>query len=1458
MVMEQNNRSMLPFADEDRLSSTGERIVADRYLLKDAKKESLKPGSLVVAVVDKKRAYHELGRVVSTDVAGRTAVVELRDGHRVERSYEELDVLKEQAPREMWRRIAKGAAAATKDPAYWEERFYRLQSGWKYVPGGRINASMGTGMKTTSYNCFVIPNVGPGPRDYARSFGQTLEIQARSGGVGMNLSRVPPQGSLIPVSTGSRRAHLQLVLDVWHPDLFDFLQEPYSHSTKVVRVNRAFLRAVEDRADWTFVFPDTSFDRYDELWDGDLAKWMKQDLPLKYGSTVPALTVYDKILDSGVVMAEDVLGTVLIPGDSRGTIAETLGDMWEHMAHGKRVAVVLSSLRPRYTYVKGVNGRSSGAYSWGILYDKGNQVFCDGFGPVGVGEIMSVGCQLTLQGGSRRGALMLILNDRHADLHKFIRAKQVDGVITGANVSVGISEEFMAAKKEGGTWSLGFPRLDEMDEFDGDFARWVSSGRELDVTETLPAEELWDEIVTSAWKSAEPGVVFLGRYNAMSNSWYFNPIIATNPCFHPDTRIATEYGYLRIEDLYRKVGSAPFRILTDDRVMNRLEVVNGRSYAIPGVRARTAMVFPTGFKKTIKVTLKNGMEIKVTPEHRLLTAGGWKEAKDLRRGDPVLIQSGEGLFPESDDLGRDWGWFLGWLIGDGWLSERGDTGMVFGREDGEVIPEMVRIGKTLSGVEAKVYERENGTFQVSWRSREFRDRLLTLGVKPVRAVNKEVPGALFSASRETVRAFLQALFSAGGTVYENDEHYRAVRMASASKKLLQDVQLLLLNFGIQGKIYPKPKREQARFHDRTMGGEDRVYGGTGFYEFILAGADVLTFQKEIGFVLARRKQEALERIGRPSRQRETFCSAVEAVEEAEEVMVYDVTEPETHSLIAGGVVAHNCGEQGLPAFGICNLGAVVLSKFTTGFEDSGVEAKFTDPAKEEYIRGLLRKHFDEDRAEFFLRHIKWEELEEVTRTGLRFQDAVIDATYYPFEENRKNQLSERRVGLGIMGLHDLLIHCGVRYGSEESTKLIDVLVGMMAEWCYLESVELAKENGPFPQFDPDKFLQSGYMRHMAREKPHVVEAIRKHGVRNVTTMTIAPTGTTGTMVGCSTGCEPYYAWSYFRNSRLGMFEENAQVVDEYLALHPGVDKEHLPEYFVTAMELSPEEHVRVQAALQKWIDSSISKTCNAPESYSIEDTKRLYDLAYDLGCKGVTVYRDGSRSEQVLALSEDKLKKDAKDGEAGQAVAEAGGGGLRPAVSGSGANPRAGTAGYVKRKRPDVLYGATYKKETPLGTAYITINDDPEDHLAREIFVNIGKAGSDVYAANEALGRAITLYLMDSQNPDKEAVLVRHFSGIGGYSAVGFGERRITSVPDAIAKSLIEHAETFPLRHPGMYHAAAADGDKGAGGNRNGNGNGRSLRSFNVGKDLCPNCHRPSLVRQGGCFECEACGYSKC
>ena len=210
------------------------------------------------------------------------------------------------------------------------------------------------------------------------------------------------------------------------------------------------------------------------------------------------------------------------------------------------------------------------------------------------------------------------------------------------------------------------------------------------------------------------------------------------------------------------------------------------------------------------------------------------------------------------------------------------------------------------------------------------------------------------------------------------------------------------------------------------------------------------------------------------------------------------------------VIATNpCGEQGIPGFSVCNLGAVNLAFMANGWFDQMDIRSFKNKKLEKQIRKELQKHFDDEMTERLLYNIKWEELEKVTRLGLRFQDAIIDATFYPFEENKKQQLGERRVGLGFMGLHDLMIYNGVRYGSEDSEKFCDVLIGMMAEWCYLESIELAKENGPFPFYKQEEFLSSGYMKQMAKEKPHVVAEIKKHGIRNVTSMTIAPTGTTG-------------------------------------------------------------------------------------------------------------------------------------------------------------------------------------------------------------------------------------------------------------------------------------------------------------------------------------------------------------
>ncbi|MBX9972997.1 vitamin B12-dependent ribonucleotide reductase [Cytobacillus firmus] len=307
------------------------------------------------------------------------------------------------------------------------------------------------------------------------------------------------------------------------------------------------------------------------------------------------------------------------------------------------------------------------------------------------------------------------------------------------------------------------------------------------------------------------------------------------------------------------------------------------------------------------------------------------------------------------------------------------------------------------------------------------------------------------------------------------------------------------------------------------------------------------------------------------------------------------------------VVATNpCGEQPLAPYSVCNLAAVNLAEM----------------------------------ADKENKTVNFEKLKRTVEVGVRMQDNVIDATPYFLEENKKQALGERRVGLGVMGLHDLLIYCETEYGSEEGNVLIDKVFETIAATAYKASVELAKEKGSFPFLtgeNPEEtnrlrkaFTETGFMQKMPED---IRESILESGIRNSHLLTVAPTGSTGTMVGVSTGLEPYFSFSYFRSGRLGKFiEVKADIVQEYLDRNPDADPNNLPEWFVAAMDLAPEAHADVQCVIQRWIDSSISKTVNAPKGYSVEQVEKVYERLYRGGAKGGTVYVDGSRDSQVLTL----------------------------------------------------------------------------------------------------------------------------------------------------------------------------------------------------------------------------------
>jgi ribonucleoside-diphosphate reductase alpha chain len=515
-----------------------------------------------------------------------------------------------------------------------------------------------------------------------------------------------------------------------------------------------------------------------------------------------------------------------------------------------------------------------------------------------------------------------------------------------------------------------------------------------------------------------------------------------------------------------------------------------------------------------------------------------------------------------------------------------------------------------------------------------------------------------------------------------------------------------------------------------------------------------------------------------------------------------------------------CGEQPLGAWAVCNLGALNLSNFVVGGE--------MDYA-------LLAEH---------------------TRVAIRMLDNVVDANYYFYKENEEQQKNIRRTGLGTMGLGDALIKMKIAYGSDTAIPVVEKIYKTIRDAAYDESAEIAREKGPFPKFDKEKYLQGAFIKRLPLE---IQEKIAKYGIRSAVLLTQAPTGTTSLVSGASSGIEPVYDFAMVRRDRTGehilyhpLYEEWRNSVPE------GTGK---PSYFVSANDLTPEEHVKMQATIQYYTDSSISKTVNAPNAHSVEDVKRLYTMAYDLGCKGVTYMRDGSRAG-VLSHIEEKPAEEVK----------------KETVE----------INAKLRHRPEVLTGYTYRVQTPVGEAFVTINEDPDGNPF-EVFINVGKAGSDITADAEAMGRlmSVALRIPSAYSPQQVAEKIAfQLKGIGGSGALGFGASRVRSLADAISKVMYEHIAIKEQKKLEASGQVLAEGNKQSvfvaeapnghtNGNGNGNGNGHKLpvplekEMEAVGQialplpdkaqtDFCPSCGQAKLVYEEGCKKCYACGYSAC
>ena len=488
------------------------------------------------------------------------------------------------------------------------------------------------------------------------------------------------------------------------------------------------------------------------------------------------------------------------------------------------------------------------------------------------------------------------------------------------------------------------------------------------------------------------------------------------------------------------------------------------------------------------------------------------------------------------------------------------------------------------------------------------------------------------------------------------------------------------------------------------------------------------------------------------------------------------------------VSTNPCAEQPLPDGGCCNLGAINLERFV------------------------------DENSNFMINEFK-----EAVAIGTRFLDNVVDYNMdrHALDDQKNNATNDRRVGLGILGLGDMLVRLGIKYDSEDALQTIEQIMQIFRDTAYETSAELSIEKGQYPNFDWNGYSRSKFVKNLPKT---LQKKIKDNGIRNSTLTTVAPTGSGAIVARVTSGVEPIFATSY--NRRVKENDGYGKSFKEYTVYHPIIKKlfgndQNLPNYVVTAHNIDPYFRVKMQGTIQKYIDSSISSTVNLANDITVNTIADIYMTAYEAGLKGITVYREGSR-EGILVTKEEDSKK-SSDVEKSTTIK---------------------TIDKTPRSRPNQTAGVTRRIRTGEGTLYITINED-ENGLC-EVFTTIGKAGGNAAAQSEAISRLISLSLRSGLDPN---AIVRQLKGISGPNPTWEDGRLILSTPDAIGKALDDYlkkrdkqsseSKIESINEKPRITLAQENGDK------------QSLL-------ICTECHNHSVRNEGGCLTCGECGWSKC
>jgi ribonucleoside-diphosphate reductase alpha chain len=850
---------------------------------------------------------------------------------------------------------------------------------------------------------------------------------------------------------------------------------------------------------------------------------------------------------------------------------------------------------------------------------------------------------------------------------EFIRSKRENGRLRQFNLSLLITDEFMKAVKSDGEWKLAFPlglkefeaeRPDLSDASKFVWREWsytdgyVANEEGLvacKIYKTLPARRVWDVIMSSTYDFAEPGFILIDRVNEMNNNWWTENIRATNPCVTADTRLATQFGMVRIGDLYD--ARVDIQATVDCRALGEGMGVTARPAVPAFMTSSSADVY--------RVVTQDGYEIKATEWHDFYTSRGKIKLKDLKPGDELLIQSGKGQFggKGSAELGQ----LLGLLTGDGHFTNRGkgkEAAVVnlWGADRALADTIAASINSMIAG-----YAERPRSYQVGAVAVPERNLLIIRSVILARVLEQygftaktklQVPEIVWRGNEECVKGYLRGLFQTDGTVQRNDKTaHCTIRLASSRQSLLKDVQILLANFGIFCRILKRRAAGERLLPDGKGG--SRLYNCQADYELIIGSESRDSFMEKIGFLTDEKNAKYHEwKLERGNARCQKFLSSVATIDYVGREAVFDTTQPDRNNLIFNGVVTGNCGEQPLPPYGSCLLGSVNLTKF--------VLEPFTEDAR-----------FD------------WETYRKVVKIFTRMLDNVVEINGLPLEPQRGEILRKRRHGMGFLGLGSTITMLCMKYGSKKSVAFSQNVSREMAVAGWEAGLELAREKGPAPIMNEEftvtremlrkrpEMVKDGwrvgakvagrvlharysrYMQRIAEASPELVDELAEVGARFTHHTSIAPTGTISLSLAnnASNGIEPSFAHHYFRNviregkkskEKIDVFSFELlayrELVNPRAMPNSQVAAEKLPDYFISADDIGPKEHVDIQAAAQLWVDSSISKTANVPTDYKYEDFKDIYLYAFEQGLKGCTTFRFNPEAFQGVLVKEDDLK----------------------------------------------------------------------------------------------------------------------------------------------------------------------------------------------------------------------------